>query len=582
MPIAPELTRWLVSAGLVPGRTGTFAGGDAADARALCRALQHAWLEQAARTRSARRAAAAAARARVLERLADRPGTWRSAAGDAVPHTVRHWFPQHAWWLSPELPARERVAVVSSRTPRMLDPAGPWLHGLRAALARIAERDALAVVADGTAACDLVRHGVRRAGQSLFSLVPCDLGVCPLATWAKRWLAWLATTDSEPSLTPPHAAAASVDAWGIPVEALPRPANTHEPAAIPERDRALVAWADEIIVLGVRPGGNVHRLLRRRLEEDRARVLLVDLPGLGHARTRSELERHGATSWIPPSEISGEARRSAAQRPVHTTHDVATAEAELRAENTPSLARGPGPLVPVSALGGPRRIAPPPPPAWDYLTHTTRACAGAWPGESLERHRDDLLDGRPASDHSAFAALVRIARERLLRASGRAIRGGYAVICFTAVPLDELPRLNVFRVHRGRWDFEPYGIVIRRLWLERRGARPVRYAAAADWAGIAELDRPFFQLARGGRRPGRGSAATGIDWTVEREWRHRGDLDLGELAAEDVMLFVPGVAEAAELARATAWPVTVLSAPQHAARGPVSSVFMDHAGEREG
>jgi hypothetical protein len=238
----------------------------------------------------------------------------------------------------------------------------------------------------------------------------------------------------------------------------------------------------------------------------------------------------------------------------------------------------------------------PPAATWDFLTHTTRACVGPWPDQSRDDFIDSLLDGRPDADHSPLAALVRIVTQRRLIASSLAIRGRYRIVSFTAVPLAELPRLRVFRSHRSRWDFEPYGICIRREWLERRGAQPVRYGGEPDWQRMAEPDRPFFQLVRRvdrgefGRRhtpeqladqtagrpftptisPGEAresGLATGdaagnaervaIDWTVEHEWRHLGDLDLSALGRDEALLFVPDEEKARLLLEFSPWPVTV-------------------------
>ena len=49
-----------------------------------------------------------------------------------------------------------------------------------------------------------------------------------------------------------------------------------------------------------------------------------------------------------------------------------------------------------------------------------------------------------------------------------------------------------------------------------------------------------------------------IDWTVEREWRHPGDLDLTELTSDDALLFVPDFEAAKSVAKLSSWPVTLL------------------------
>ena len=44
-------------------------------------------------------------------------------------------------------------------------------------------------------------------------------------------------------------------------------------------------------------------------------------------------------------------------------------------------------------------------------------------------------------------ALARIAAQGRILATGRAIRGGTKVVCFTAVPLDQIGTLRTFRAH---------------------------------------------------------------------------------------------------------------------------------------
>jgi hypothetical protein len=187
---------------------------------------------------------------------------------------------------------------------------------------------------------------------------------------------------------------------------------------------------------------------------------------------------------------------------------------------------------------------------WDMLTHTTRSCAGPWPDESFESYVDSLLESRVEADHSAIGTLRRIVRQRRLLASGRMIRGGHPVVSFTACPLKELVSLHRYRPHRVRWDFEPYGICIRAGWLRDHGVCSVSYGDESDWQSMSEEDRPFFQIH---------SEANMIDWTIEREWRRLGDLNLTDLSTEDALLFVPDFESARSIAKLSPWPVTLAS-----------------------
>jgi hypothetical protein len=187
----------------------------------------------------------------------------------------------------------------------------------------------------------------------------------------------------------------------------------------------------------------------------------------------------------------------------------------------------------------------------EYLTHCTRAARGPWPDESLDNHLDQLILGGRESDHSALATLTRIVRRQRLVASADTIRGAQPVVCFTAVPLAELPRQRIFRPHRGRWDFEPYGISVRRDWLQRHGARPVRYGDTSLWDRLPNGERPFFQCRYAG-------TDHTIDWSAEREWRHVGDLDLSRLPGDAAWLVVPTREAARVLSRFSRWPIVVM------------------------
>ncbi len=68
---------------------------------------------------------------------------------------------------------------------------------------------------------------------------------------------------------------------------------------------------------------------------------------------------------------------------------------------------------------------------------------------------------------------------------------------------------------------------------------------------LADSERPFFQRQTSGAR-------SQIDWSVEREWRHLGDVDLVNLPNDVAVLFVPSVEEARWLSSHSPWPIVVL------------------------
>lgn len=285
---------------------------------------------------------------------------------------------------------------------------------------------------------------------------------------------------------------------------------------IPERDRAIVAEADEVLALGVRADGNIYRALRERLLAER-NVVLVALPDLQSAAAMGDLIPLGAIPWEP--EIADQAPLG------------------LVSEAEPNRTAAVIEVVPFPAMND-----------WDYLSHSTRSCPQPWPGQTQEQYIDSLLDNTPEADHSRLAALERIVTQRRLFASHRTIRGGYPMVCLTSAPLQDLPALRRFRSHRTRWDFEPFGLCIRRDWLLKRGARPVVYGNEATWTSLHDQDRPFFQWS---------DPESGLDWSVEREWRHPGDLDLSDLPVDQGLVFVPNYEAATRICPVSPWPVTL-------------------------
>jgi hypothetical protein len=186
------------------------------------------------------------------------------------------------------------------------------------------------------------------------------------------------------------------------------------------------------------------------------------------------------------------------------------------------------------------------------LTHWTRAASGPWPDQTVDQFRREIVFDRAAAERGPLATLLRILAMRRLCASRQAIRGSYPVVCFTAVPFDELTRHLVYRRHRGRWDFCPYGISISREWLLARGARPVIYGEAATWEQLDDDDRPYFQS--NDLRPS-SQPTNACQWSTEREWRIVGDVDLSDLPADKAWIFVPTPIEARWASFLSRWPV---------------------------
>ena len=186
-------------------------------------------------------------------------------------------------------------------------------------------------------------------------------------------------------------------------------------------------------------------------------------------------------------------------------------------------------------------------PCWykngEYLSHFTRAIDGPCSGESQTEWYKKLVALDPHSFHTVERVLFKIVYEKKLKASSAMIRGGYTMIAFTAVPLNQWPELRKFRSHKRRWDFSPYGICINKNWLSKKVTK-VQYGNADTWQVLTEAQKPYFQ-----------SKGERIDWTVEQEFRHKGDLDLSAIPREDAIVFVETDSDREFIQPFSPWPV---------------------------
>jgi hypothetical protein len=149
-----------------------------------------------------------------------------------------------------------------------------------------------------------------------------------------------------------------------------------------------------------------------------------------------------------------------------------------------------------------------------FLIHYTRSHQGPWPGQNMLDYCRSLIRGEEDSGHSAFDSLMRIIKERRIRAGARLIRGKYPVVSLTECFPGEVSALTEWRQGLLRWSFEPYGIAFPLQALFDKGARPVVYAIKEAYDDLTEDLRYLFQL----------QSASGRKWSPEKEWRLKGDL----------------------------------------------------------
>ncbi len=169
-----------------------------------------------------------------------------------------------------------------------------------------------------------------------------------------------------------------------------------------------------------------------------------------------------------------------------------------------------------------------------YLIHYTRSLPGPWPGQNMMDYCMSLINGEKDSAHTAFDTLMRMIKERRIRASSKLIRGRYPVVSFTECAPSEVCDLREWRSGLIRWSFEPYGLAFPLQDLFTLGARPVIYAVEDAYEDLSEELRYLFQL----------ESAFGRNWSPEKEWRLKGDLEITASLEHETMIIVKTSEEA--------------------------------------
>lgn len=324
------------------------------------------------------------------------------------------------------------------------------------------------------------------------------------------------------------------------------------------RDEVAVMIADRVDAAMVRRGGTIHRLLLQRLAHDDSASVRVLVPvqpwgqpvAAGTSRVIQELIDAGAVGycchWETPDDRDAAAERSG---------PLAAGEVVSTGDHNPASQ----PFAASRELAAARLLRQ----SDQWLVHCTRARQAAWPGQSNDQFLDGLLLSTPQPfDPSPLPTLRRIVTQQQLVGSGRTMRSGKPVVCFSDKPILEVVGQRAFRSHLGRWDGEPFGIAVRKSVAMQRGARPVIYydpaqqppPSPADHLG--DRDDWQWRLQPVGKS---------YDWTTQREWRLQGALDLRQFSADDAVVFVAADQQCHQLADSK-WPVVSIESLQRSDR----------------
>ena len=460
-------------------------------------------------------------------------------------------------WLGPRLffwpqgiPGRRRVSIVSSRLKQRLDEESWWFDLLRTALLRIdPRRDVLCTVA-GTAAHRFVCRAAELFGRSLLEFRmdarEQTVGEDGIAAWlaetanCEAWDSSAAITEADLLAEPPviERCAPGMQ-WTVfvspPLSLLNQSSGSDQSTVAilpicrqPVADRILFAAGDRLQVLRARSGGVVQALLTQHLQDSERRESLVMLASGDTGQVPPlALESYGLViPWLV--QTSGNGVSVDNMLPDNVRGDLQSQQSVLAQDS----------MAVSTPLSHPD----------DWLLHWTRSTVGPWPDQDEQEFNDELILGCRSSDRSALATLLRIVIEGRLWASSEAIRGGYRVVSFTAVPLQDFRSHRTYRKHRRRYDFEPWGIAVRREVLVSAGANPVVYGDEETWLTTSDVARPFFQ-----------NVGAGDGWTrAEREWRIADHVQLNELPAASVAVFVDSEESRSIVQKQTEWAVIVV------------------------
>ena len=304
-------------------------------------------------------------------------------------------------------------------------------------------------------------------------------------------------------------------------------------------DTASVFLANQLFVIELREGGKIAQLLDKRLS-------CQDIPPgstyLSLATTHAPKSRQSEPKdWLDRGAIGWLNTRNSDLRDQRFVSDSPGFEPRTSVQS-PYYDGTHQPIFPIRLLGA---------PASKYLVHCTRSRRGPWPDQSISQFHDDLMHNPWNAQPTVLETLQRILKQQRLIATNNFRRGSTVTLCFSSNEITELLSMRRFQSHLARWDWEPYGIMIDRDWLERNGARQVSYIDPETAKQSSDDELAFCQVLS--------AESNSTDWRKEQEWRIAGDIRLNQVPFSKAIVFVPTIAEAKTIQPLSRWPIVVTS-----------------------
>ncbi len=389
------------------------------------------------------------------------------------------WLGQR-WWLLHQSQLGNQshwTSIVASRLNRTEPEFRSWPKWIERSLQSIKRDQQTVLLVPGTALAGLIQP------IALPAEIDClTVKVPKLSTAHPALLNWLKTTLrealrlSEPALRATGASALRLSEPALGQESVAHatlwlsPETYSEPQgdsrgslgegtsqelvdSVPLADRICFALAHNVRVLNMRAGGNIALLVKHRVNDSRfpSGTVSIRISDRPH-RPSENLSDPRAVGWYVPNHNST-ARTRHWPKPVSGRLVSWTSSLSLLHNQA------------------------------DYLVHCVRGTDGsAFRRGSPAAVLDAIIQGETPQE-SPLEVLWKIVAQGRLRASDKLLRAGSAAVSFTAVPLTELMTRRRYQSHLGRWDWEPYGFMIRRDTLVQLG--PVQSSTAMKLCSIS-------------------------------------------------------------------------------------------------
>lgn len=422
-----------------------------------------------------------------------------------------------------------RISLVSSRLPERRDLCSWWYDILRTTCARCDPKTESILTVPGTTCFEPAVRASELFGIPRIEIeIPKDTSLDSSKgfDWCRTEIEnWRSNGKQNELVTPVILSPRFTDDF-----------NSNCTVDAPLRDVVSFAFADRVVVLHSRTKGIVRSLSQQHLQQPDPCIVM-----LAQTSHQSDYDQKLIDQAAVPWLLFDDDQATASD--LETQSDAETLLTKAPTQSLDSVLADDGPVSRPE----------------EWLCHWTRPFRSAWPDQSPDEFLDELILGCKTADRSALAALIRITQQQKLIASV-ARQDEPPTVSLTAVPLAEFRQRRIFRGHRRRHDFEPYGVAIHKSALIKLGAKPVQYLerepSEAEHQSVVESEAatdahcPFLQpkFDRTGK----------IDWSREKEWRLPGDLKLSGISRSDVQVFVNDEIEKAKLERLCPWPVIVV------------------------